>query len=372
MGKYRNTFVLEISVTEKCNLGCPYCYVANRNTFMTKEIFDKKFPEVLELMKRSDTEFLNISFFGGEPLLNWDLIKYVTKKLRSEYSDKVNGLVIISNMTMIDQEKVDFIKKWGLGVSWSFDGMTSNETRPLLPIMENQNEKGMLYNNILDLYEDKMHLIKQVTNGCKHMVWPGNVDQMVENYEFFLSQEIFAPDYSLVRDDVWTKEDLILFYSEIKKLADRYIEEVKKGTWTHIGFFKLHILDAVFGYAYGKRPFSCFAGTGGAVLMPNGDFYPCARFASKKLMKIDENFSFQYWQEKLDPRNFDKCLNCDMYQVCNTGCAYSQLKNDNKPLDSVCELFHMIEEQTHRIVKELKDDPNFQKLIIQLLQIKGG
>jgi len=364
------TFTLEISVTEKCNLGCEYCYVANRNTFMTPEVFDKKFPEVLELMQRSGTEQLNVSFFGGEPMLNWELIEHVTKKLKTEYSDIIKSLVIISNMTMIDQEKVNFIKKWNLGISWSFDGMTSNESRPLLPILENKNNDGVLYSNILDLYKDKIDLIKQVSKDyCKVMIWSGNADKMTENYEFFLNFGINKPDFSIVRDDIWTKEDLIIFYSEIKKLADRYIEEVKKGTNTTIGFFKLHWLDAIYGYSYGKRPFSCFAGTHGAVLMPNGDFYPCARFASKKLMKIDKEFSFEYWQDKLDPRKFDKCASCDLYQVCNTGCTYSQIKNDNKPLDSVCELFHMIEEQSQRIVEELKDNENFKKILIS--SIKG-
>ena len=103
--------------------------------------------------------------------------------------------------------------------------------------------------------------------------------------------------------------------------------------------------------------------------MPNGEFYPCARFASKKFMKIDDDFSFEYWQNVLDPRTFDKCANCDLYQVCNTGCTYSQIKNDNKPLDSVCELFHMIEEQSQRIVDELKDNKTFQNILIS--SIKG-
>jgi radical SAM protein with 4Fe4S-binding SPASM domain len=144
---------------------------------------------------------------------------------------------------------------------------------------------------------------------------------------------------------------------------DKYIEIVKSGLYTSIGFFTLHILDAIYGYSYGKRNFSCFAGVNGAVLMPNGDFFPCARFASKKLMKIDDEYSFSYWNKELNPQNFDKCKSCDLYQVCNSGCTYSQVQNDNKPLDSICELFHIIEEQSHRIVRELKDNKTFATII---------
>ena len=365
------TFTLELSVTEKCNLGCPYCYVANRNTFMTTETFDKNFPKVLEFMEKSGANKLNMSFFGGEPMLNWELIEHATKKLRTEYPDMLQGLVIISNMTMIDQDKVDFIKKWGLGVSWSFDGITSNETRPLLPMLENTNANGEQYINIMELYKDKMPFIKQLTNGCKHMIWEGNCLQMTENYKYFIDNDILHPDFSIVRDDVWTKEGIIAFRDECVKLADRYIQEVKKGTFTTIGFFRLHILDAIYGYTYGKRPFSCFAGTHGAVLTSQGEFYPCARFAPKKIMKMDQNFDFSYWQNELNPQSFDKCASCDLYQVCNTGCTYSQIQNGNKPLDSICELFHIIEEQSHRIVHELKDNDTFRDILLHSLRNVG-
>ena len=68
-------FTLEVSVTEKCNLGCPYCYVANRPTWMTPEVFDNALPELYNLMKRSGDAEYHVSFFGGEPLLNFDLFK---------------------------------------------------------------------------------------------------------------------------------------------------------------------------------------------------------------------------------------------------------------------------------------------------------
>ena len=359
------TFTLEISATTKCSLRCPYCYISFTNQDLTPETFDEKFPEVLELMKRSNTTELNCSFFGGEPMMNWPLIEHVTKKLRTEYPDIVKSLVIITNMTEIDQEKVDFIKKWGLGVSWSFDGITTSFSRPLAP------DKKELYETSMKLYEDKMPLIKQLTNSCKTMIFPGNAKDMVENYEFFLKHDIPSPDFTIVRDDIWTKQDIIDFRNSCRDLADRYIEEVKKGTHTNIGFFGLHILDAIFGYTYGKRPFSCFAGTHGAVLMHDGEFYPCARFAAKKLMKIDKDFSFSYYQDVLNPQKFDKCQSCDMYQVCNTGCSFSQIANGNKPLDSVCELFHIIEHESHRIVRELKDDKTFSKILKNLIRNVG-
>jgi len=363
-------FTLEISVTEKCNLGCPYCYVANRPTWMTPQVFDSSIPKLYDLMNRSGDSTYHVSFFGGEPLLNFDLIKYAVPFLRND--KKCKGINIITNLTMIDEKKAKFLKENHVGVSWSFDGMSSNETRPLLPLLENTNpETGELFDGILSMYEYKRDLITSLTNGCKVMIWPGNTKDMTENFEFLLSWGIEHPDFSIVRDDVWTKEDIIVFREECIRLADKWIEKLKQGIPSSVGFLRLAILDILFGLVKGKRPFGCFAGTNGGVLMSSGEFYPCARFASKKIMKMDENYNFKYYQKEFNPKNYDKCEPCRLKQVCNAGCTYSQIMNDNKPLDSVCELFHIYYEQAMRIVEECRDVPIFQDLVLNYLENVG-
>ena len=364
------TFTLEISVTEKCNLGCPYCYVANKPTWMDTETFDKALPELYDMMKRSGCYDYHVSFFGGEPLLNFDLIKHAVPILKAD--QRCKGIGIITNLTLIDEEKLKFLKEYGVGISWSFDGMSSNETRPLLPILENTNpETGELFDGILELYKAKKHLMHELTNGCKVMIWPGNVKDMTENFEFLIDWGIDHPDFSLVRDDVWSIDDIKEYRTELIRLTDRYISKLKSGKACSVGFLRLAILDILFGLVKGKRPHGCFAGTHGAVLMSSGEFYPCARFASKKIMKMDENYNFKYYQELFDPRGFDKCKECNLRQVCNAGCTYSQVTNDNKPLDSICELFHITYEQAMRVVEECKDEPVFQDLVIHYLESVG-
>ena len=363
-------FTLEISVTEKCNLGCPYCYVANRPTWMTKEVFDQGMKDLPNLMKRSGDREYHVSFFGGEPLLNWDLITHAVPYLKSD--DKCKGINIITNLTMIDENKAHYLKQNGVGVSWSFDGMSSNETRPLLPLLENTNpETGDLFDGILSMYEYKKEIIKDLTNGCKVMIWPGNTKDMTENFQFLLDWGIEHPDFSIVRDDVWTVEDIKQFRHECERLADFWIEKLKSGQACSVGFLRLAILDVLYGLVKGKRPFGCFAGTNGGVLMSSGEFYPCARFASKKIMKMDEQYNFKYYQDMFNPKNFDKCEPCDLKQVCNAGCTYSQVTNDNKPLDSVCELFHVYYEQALRVVNECRDVPTFQDLVLHYIESVG-
>ena len=354
-------FNLELSVTEKCNLGCPYCYVANKSSFMTEKVFDNVYNKLTDLMDRSGETQFHVSFFGGEPLLNWDLIKYATPILNAD--PRCHSLVLISNMTMIDEEKSSYLKDNNIGVSWSFDGMGSNESRPLLPMLENKDKDNKLYNGILDMYEDKKDIILSHTTSCKVMIWPGNTTTMTENFDFLIDYGIPNPDFCLVRDNVWSIDDLKTFYVELQRLADRYIAISKSGTYCSIGFFNLAIMDSVVGIISGKRAFGCFAGCNGAVATSKGDFYPCARFASKGLNIIDDEYSFSYWAKQFNPANYNKCDECQLKRVCNAGCSFSQLDNGNKPVDSVCELYHMIYEQALRIVSELKYVPSFVKMI---------
>jgi radical SAM protein with 4Fe4S-binding SPASM domain len=250
--------------------------------------------------------------------------------------------------------------------------MSSNETRPLLPLLENTNpETGELFDGILDMYNYKKDIITSLTNGCKVMIWPGNVKDMTENFEFLLSWGIEHPDFSLVRDDVWTRDDIIEYRKELIRLTDTYIAKLKAGIPCSVGFLRLAILDILYGLVKGKRPFGCFAGTNGGVLMSSGEFYPCARFASKKIMRMDDDYNFKYYQDLFKPENYDKCQPCDLKQVCNAGCTYSQVMNDNKPLDSICELFHITNEQAMRVVEECRDVPTFQDLILHYIENVG-
>jgi len=96
----------------------------------------------------------------------------------------------------------------------------------------------------------------------------------------------------------------------------------------------------------------------------DGTFYPCARFGSKKLLPMKgEEYNFDYFQSVFNPLAFDKCKGCRLYKVCNAGCTFSQLRNGNQPIDSVCELFHIYYDEAIRMVEVAKDIPTFQTYI---------
>lgn len=355
-------FIVELSVTEKCNLACPYCYVANRDQFMTREAFDKALEDIEFYSKKAGCDRVHISYFGGEPLLNWELIKYAIPKVNA----KGWSQIIISNMTLITQEIADFCKSHNVRFSWSFDGIDANTSRPLLKIPENQGFK-----KILDLYNTKKDLILSLCRGCKVMIYPGNYKHMTENLDFFLEWGIPSPDYSIVRDAIWNEEDVKGFKAEAHRLADHWMDLMKQGVRCGVGFFELYIADTVSGVTFGKRPYGCFSCTHGCSVTPDGEFYPCARFASKRILKYDCSYDFKYYAGLLDVRDRPDCKACELYHICNAGCVYSELREGNRPVPAMCDLFRILYYEAARVTHEMKDNPIFQGVITEALNING-
>jgi radical SAM protein with 4Fe4S-binding SPASM domain len=364
------TFQLEVSVTEKCNLGCPYCYVANQDNFMTEEAFDDSWEEFKTLVKRSravNSEYY-VSYFGGEPLLNMDIISYSAEKYYNR-DPKCSGMSVISNLTLIDEEKLNELERLGVGLAWSFDGTSANESRPLIKNMKENDG----YENILEIYEQKKHLISRIFSkgfggrSCKVMIFPGNVSGMSENFKFLVEFGVPEPGFAIVRDDIWSEDDIRLFRKECRRLADTNIEYLDSGKIVMAGFFHLAIRDMLIGLTKEKRPFGCFAGHHGAVLTTEGKFFPCARWSSKKLLPMKgDTYNFNYYQKIFNPKTYDKCKDCRLYKVCNSGCTYSQVRNNNAPVDSVCELFHIYHDETLCMAEICKDMPAYQKYIKML------
>jgi len=367
-----NSLSVELGITEDCNLGCEYCYVNRRAKHMSKEEIDLFLDSVGKIMDIYNCNSYNIAYFGGEPLMNWEVLKYA--QLKFEKDPRCQNTVIISNFLLLNEEMANFLQNRKLGYSFSFDGLWNENNRPLV-----SGESS------LKMYLEKKDLILNTAGnyGCKVMVNPKSILTMTENLEFLVEEYgIQDPDYSLVRDDIWSKEDLFLFDIEITKLADRVMTYINEGKKV-LSFFKLPIIDLFAGANFGKRPFSCFAGCHGVGYLPDGLYYPCMRFGSAKDHLIYDAINDVMYndniQELLNPRfhnpqTYPKCQNCTLYKYCNSGCHYSQMNINSKgevigtPVDSVCKLFRMIYRESMRITEELKDNHNFQNIIVNNLK----
>jgi uncharacterized protein len=122
-------------VTLRCDTSCQYCQVSrvsmNRDKYdMTTESADR----ALDLVFRSPAEAIKIEFQGGEPLLNFRLIRYITEsaKQRNESAGKALEFILTTNLSQLTDEILAFLKDEGIGVSTSLDGPQNihNANRP--------------------------------------------------------------------------------------------------------------------------------------------------------------------------------------------------------------------------------------------------
>jgi uncharacterized protein len=144
--------MLTIELTNECNLSCLYCTgdhrTTNRIDFMTDEVADK-------LVKFIETNYLDrsivIAFYGGEPLLNFDRLKSIVDQFsKSDFVVKSYG--ITTNLTIINDDIIDFFNDTNMKVLVSFDGYKENHDYN----RRTKNDEGtydVIYKNIVILYE---------------------------------------------------------------------------------------------------------------------------------------------------------------------------------------------------------------------------
>lgn len=356
--------IVELVVTEECNLGCTYCYMDNKKLYMQERDIDAFQEHVGVMMKTYGKSSYHISFFGGEPLLNWKLIQYAVPRFRED--SRCTSIVVITNGLLLDEEKLSWLRENGVGISLSFDGLWNDINRPLRTGAPS-----------LEMYRSKRELFHRYgIRSCKVMVGPASAATMMENFRFFIDDfGFYNPDFSLVRDDVWSWEDVSTFQKSLSQLADEIISRFRRGESASVGFFNLMILDMLMGSTRGKRPMGCFAGCGGVGFI-GGIFYPCARFGSEKSFplldtrsgkKYDDNITRLLNPSFCDPRAYEECRGCEIRRYCNGGCNKSLYENGNsiaaKPIPQVCSLYKSIASETLRMHRELRDCETYKSYI---------
>ncbi|MEY4495220.1 MAG: His-Xaa-Ser system radical maturase HxsB [Pseudomonadota bacterium] len=110
-------------VSLRCEHSCPYCQVSRQSDDkikydMTEEIADK----AIDLALRSPARAIKIEFQGGEPLLNFSIIKYIVEQTNLRKGNKNVSFVIATNLALINEEILDYCKSNAIQISTSLDG----------------------------------------------------------------------------------------------------------------------------------------------------------------------------------------------------------------------------------------------------------
>ena len=252
-------------VTERCNLACKYCYVHKQPKTMTLETaeqtikyFTDKFDETVAAGKR-----INVALHGGEPLLNFDVIRYIVETLKERYDGHII-FTMTTNGTVFEKDIYDFIKG-KVQISVSIDGnRTTNDTNRIYPNGESSFDKVM--ETLKFLKEQGEYIRVRMTVNKETLPF------MAENYIYLDQMEMGVVTFALDAGVAWNQQDMQIYYENYEKIMEYMIEKDKKAAQ----YLLFNIKEATF-----RRRTGCDGGTNTFHISADGGIYPCALAADK-------------------------------------------------------------------------------------------
>lgn len=208
-------------LTQGCNLKCKYCFVVQKPRSMTYEIA-KDAADFLARNAKDRNEVPSINFFGGEPLIKWDdIIIPLTQYIRGEYGDKFE-LSMTTNGVLLDEEKLEFMKRNKIGFMVSIDGnkKTQDLNRPC------SNGKSSF-----DIIGPKIPLFLKYNPNMtfRATVDHDNADEYLNNHKFAVENG-YTNMFSIVNVfSKWSEEEKTELEKQIHMTADYYIELLYDG-----------------------------------------------------------------------------------------------------------------------------------------------
>lgn len=337
-----------LNVAHDCNLRCSYCFASEGDFGCGRELMP------LETAKKSvdfliehsgKIKNLEMDFFGGEPLMNWNVVKETVKYARSleKKYNKNFRFTLTTNGILLDDEKIDFINEEIYDVVLSLDGRKEindkyriTKTKKgsydiVLPkfqklISRRGNKsyyvRGTYTKDNLDFTKDVMHLYNL---GFKNI-----------SMEPVLCDKNFASSVN--------KEDISKVLAEYENLCRELIKMKKSGK--EINFFNFNI-DLDKGPCVLKRLKGCGCGNDYVAITPSGDIFSCHQLVGENEFKMgnvnsgtfDDNIKKRFLNTSIYHK--EKCRNCWVKFYCSGGCAaknYQHCGNIMIPFDVNCEM----------------------------------
>ena len=331
-----------LNIAHDCNLRCEYCFAAKGDfgrgrMLMPLEIGKKA---IDFLIQNSGTRHnLELDFFGGEPLMNFDVVKQVVEYAREEEKkhNKKFRFTITTNGLLLTDDKIDFINREMSNVVLSLDGRKEVNDRLRVRV----NGTGC-YDQIVPHYQK---LVAQ--RGDKDYYVRGtftkyNLDftqDVLHMAELGFDQISVEPVVSDVKLEYSIKEDdLPRVFKEYETLAKTMIQRKKEGGK---GFHFFHfMLDLDQGPCAIKRLRGCGCGNEYVAVTPEGEIYPCHQFVGEENWKMGDLRDGSFDLEKKDffakANVYTKkdCKNCWAKFYCSGGCNANSWQYEGNILKS--------------------------------------
>jgi uncharacterized protein len=339
----RNLRAMCLNITHKCNLACTYCFAER----LTNENAGTMTPEIikgaLDYLCRESGEVhrLQVDFFGGEPLLAFDLVKMGTeygRELEKKY-DKKFLFTLTTNALLLNDEVIDFVKEQNMSLILSLDG--TQETHDLLrPARSGKGSHDTVLRNI-----KKVQTVLDPSAYYIRGTFTSQTLEIKKTLEYYLEQGFINVSLEPVSSP--DNQEFALTEKHRDEIIRQYRETAAWLIDKPLIFYHFN-LEMDNPLCLTRRITGCGAGVEYIAVDPAGNMYPCHQFIEdnrfimgnvlqgKRLTGIIEHFRKSTIYEK------EECQHCWARFYCSGGCHFQHFIKTgdiNKPSKLYCDIF---------------------------------
>jgi uncharacterized protein len=342
-------------LSEQCNLACKYCFLGNNNPkkrakfakeSMTKATAEKALMFFIHQIEISNNDFINnkphIIFYGGEPLINFEVLEYVASRVQDlkPHIECIKNieLSVVTNGVLLDDFKIKRLKELNVSIAVSIDGCTeeANALRvdrigkpsfiQVITALDKARKMGADFSFSITLTDETIKDKQEI------------LDLIIRYGVKGLGFNILMSDDSFKLTDEYNE-------AAAQFIIDMFVELRK------IGVYEDRMMRKLNAFSKAQVYFSDCAATSGAqiVITPDGSVGICHGCLSDRKYFVssveDTSFNartnpvFIEWS-KLTPINRDECLSCEALGICGGGCPINALyAKDGNTIHSLDERF---------------------------------
>lgn len=338
-----------LHVAHTCNLNCSYCFASQgkyhgERALMSLDVGKRALDFLIE--NSGTRKNLEVDFFGGEPLMNFDMIRSLVAyaREREKETGKNFRFTLTTNGVLIDDEVIDFANREMHNVVLSLDGRKEVHDRFRVDYHGNGSWESIVpkFQKLVQARGGKGYYMRG-TFTHHNPDFVSDIEEMLRLGFTELSMEpvVCSPD----DPSALTKEDLPIVLKEYERLAELMMKRRKEGkpfTFYH------YMIDLKGGPCIYKRVSGCGSGTEYMAVTPQGDLYPCHQFVGEEaflLGNIYEGVKNVEMQKKFASCNVyahPECRDCWAKLYCSGGCAANAYHATGSILGTYeygCELF---------------------------------
>ena len=364
--------LFEINITEDCNLDCKYCHEGTisdkTKRYMNIETADKVIDYILKYCDFHKLDNIEISLNGGEPLLNYEVFKYIVIEITKRNKNNIEiEFQTSTNGTLLNDNILKFIAEYKIVTQISLDGFKENNDKNRIFINGN-GTFDIVYKNI----KEKIKNFGSNSIVISTVITPFTYKNLYNFLLLLIEDGINKINISICPDYQWSLSDFEYLKIELDNFIKMYEKLIIERKLVYINPFD-QVIQTIFNKEpyYNKTGIHCSAISGTLAILPNGDILPCGTLIMKNynnfIISNVSNMEFNLIKLskfgtccKID----DICKECEINYRCepmcyavnyrNTGNLYEipkQVCDINKLLIEVCDtvtenLFNNYREET--------------------------